>query len=95
MKKDNERKYILFDIIRTLKPSGRGELEITDVNLAYLNRGELMHSIMRGFWSDAGTRESLVRANNFIIDSPARFPFVEETLRRYDAELEERKRKQV
>jgi glucose-1-phosphate thymidylyltransferase len=51
----------VFDIIRTLRPSGRGELEITDVNNAYLKRGELTYGLMKGWWSDAGTFESLAR----------------------------------
>jgi len=49
----------VFEIIKTLKPSGRGELEITDVNNAYLSRGTLSHGFFRGWWSDAGTFESL------------------------------------
>lgn len=44
----------VFEIIRTLKPSARGELEITDVNNAYLQRGELEHEIIDGWWADAG-----------------------------------------
>ena len=56
----------IFQIIKTLKPSGRGELEITDVNNAYLKRGELEYDILKGFWSDAGTFESLYRANYLI-----------------------------
>lgn len=44
----------VFEIVSTLKPSGRGELEITDVNNAYLSRGQLRHSIVRGGWWDAG-----------------------------------------
>ena len=56
----------VFDIIRTLKPSHRGELEITDVNNAYLKRGELTYSILSGWWTDAGTFESLLRANNLV-----------------------------
>lgn len=53
----------VFDIIKTLKPSGRGELEITDVNNAYLKRGELESSILDGWWTDSGTFDSLLRAN--------------------------------
>jgi glucose-1-phosphate thymidylyltransferase len=53
----------VFDICRTLKPSGRGELEITDVNNAYLQRGDLTYDILQGWWTDAGTFESLFRAN--------------------------------
>jgi len=53
----------VFSVIRTLTPSGRGELEITDVNNAYINRGEMQFSLLRGFWSDAGTFDSLLRAS--------------------------------
>lgn len=56
---DNE----IFDIIRTLAPSGRGELEITDANNVYLDRGKLTHSIIKGLWSDAGTFDSLHRVS--------------------------------
>lgn len=56
----------VFDIIKTLKPSGRGELEITDVNNAYLKRGELTYGILDGWWTDSGTFDSLLRANNLI-----------------------------
>ena len=52
----------VFEIIRTLKPSGRGELEITDVNNAYIKKGKMGFSILEGFWTDAGTFESLYRA---------------------------------
>ncbi|MDD4179052.1 MAG: sugar phosphate nucleotidyltransferase [Candidatus Margulisbacteria bacterium] len=51
-----------FEIAKKLKPSGRGELEITDVNLAYLKQGNLSYDILSGWWSDAGTFESLERA---------------------------------
>lgn len=53
----------VFDIVRTLQPSGRGELEITDVNNAYLNQGMLTYDILCGWWTDAGTHQSFVRAN--------------------------------
>jgi len=56
----------VFKIIKTLKPSHRGELEITDVNNAYLKKGELEHSMLDGWWTDAGTFESLLRANNLV-----------------------------
>ncbi len=56
---DNE----VFSIIRTLKPSGRGELEITDVNNAYLQKNMMKYTILKGFWSDAGTFDSLLRAS--------------------------------
>lgn len=53
----------VFDIAKTLKPSRRGELEITDVNNAYLELGELEYSMLDGWWTDSGTFESLLRAN--------------------------------
>lgn len=52
----------VFKIIKTLKPSARGELEITDVNNAYIERGAMTAKVLKGFWSDAGTFESLHRA---------------------------------
>jgi len=58
----------VFEIIKTLKPSHRGELEITDVNNAYLKKGELTYSILDGWWTDAGTFESLLRANNLVAE---------------------------
>lgn len=56
----------VFEIIRTLKPSGRGELEITDVNNAYVRNGEMQYSVLSGFWSDAGTFDSLMRASMMV-----------------------------
>ena len=56
----------VFKIIRNLKPSGRGELEITDVNNEYIRMGEMVYSILNGFWSDAGTFESLFRASELV-----------------------------
>ena len=53
----------VFDVIATLKPSKRGELEITDVNNAYLARGELTWSQIKGWWTDAGTFDSLDHAS--------------------------------
>ncbi|ADL41428.1 Nucleotidyl transferase [Caldicellulosiruptor obsidiansis OB47] len=62
----------VFDIIKTLKPSQRGELEITDVNNEYIRRGELYFDFLKGWWTDAGTFESLKRANelaeNMVLD---------------------------
>lgn len=55
--------YNVFSMIRKLKPSGRGELEITDVNNEYIERGEMSFDILRGWWTDAGTHSSLARAN--------------------------------
>jgi glucose-1-phosphate thymidylyltransferase len=53
----------VFDITKTLKPSGRGELEITDVNNAYIQQGNMKFEKVNGDWTDAGTFESLFRAN--------------------------------
>ena len=58
----------VFDIIKTLKPSGRGELEITDVNNHYLCRGELGYDMVTGWWADAGTPESLLRVSNLVAE---------------------------
>jgi len=56
----------VFDFIRKLKPSDRNELEITDVNNAYLREGDLYYDILRGWWTDAGTFESLYRATQLV-----------------------------
>ncbi len=61
----------VFNIIRTLKPSGRGELEITDVNNEYIRRGNLTYEILNGWWTDAGTFESLLRASNLVAQTGA------------------------
>lgn len=61
----------VFDIIRTLVPSGRGELEITDVNNQYIARGRMTWSELEGWWSDAGTFESLLRATNLVAETGA------------------------
>ena len=61
----------VFDIIGTLKPSGRGELEITDVNNAYIERGEMTWDKLEGWWSDAGTFESLLYASNLVAETGA------------------------
>ncbi len=53
----------VFDMIKTLRPSARGEYEITDVNNMYIHQGELAYDILQGWWTDAGTHESWVRAN--------------------------------
>jgi glucose-1-phosphate thymidylyltransferase len=57
----------VFDVTRALKPSGRGELEITDVNNDYIRRGELSFDRLSGWWTDAGTHESLRRANDLVL----------------------------
>jgi glucose-1-phosphate thymidylyltransferase len=61
----------VFEVCKTLKPSGRGELEITDVNNAYLQRGDLTHEILDGWWTDAGQFESLYRACCFVAEGGA------------------------
>ncbi|HEX3559032.1 MAG TPA: sugar phosphate nucleotidyltransferase [Pyrinomonadaceae bacterium] len=61
----------VFRIIKTLKPSGRGELEITDVNNAYIERGEMTWDELDGWWTDAGTFESLLRASNMVAETGA------------------------
>lgn len=53
----------VFEIIRSLKPSARGELEITDVNNAYIKNNKLTYEILQGWWTDAGTHESFAKAN--------------------------------
>ena len=60
----------VFDIIRTLKPSARAELEISDVNNAYISKGQLAYDILDGWWTDAGTFESLNKANELVIKEP-------------------------
>jgi glucose-1-phosphate thymidylyltransferase len=61
----------VFEICQTLKPSGRGELEITDVNNHYLQRGDLTHEALEGWWTDAGTFESLHRAARYVAEGGA------------------------
>jgi glucose-1-phosphate thymidylyltransferase len=56
----------VFDVIRTLKPSARGELEITDVNNAYIAKGSLGYEFLKGWWTDAGTFDSLAHANTLL-----------------------------
>ncbi|HSE59907.1 MAG TPA: sugar phosphate nucleotidyltransferase [Nitrospiraceae bacterium] len=61
----------VFEIIKTLKPSGRGELEITDVNNAYIRKDQLTWDKLEGWWTDAGTIESLFLANQFVAQTGA------------------------
>ncbi len=61
----------VFDIVKTLKPSGRGELEITDVNNAYIETGEMTWDMIEGWWTDAGTFESLLRATILVSQTGA------------------------
>lgn len=62
---DNE----VFNVVKTLKPSGRGELEITDVNNYYVQQGTLSYSWLNGWWTDAGTFESLHKANQLVLEN--------------------------
>jgi glucose-1-phosphate thymidylyltransferase len=59
----------VFDKTRTLTPSARGELEITDVNNAYIREGTMTFNYLEGWWTDAGTFESLIRAANLVYDT--------------------------
>ncbi len=61
----------VFEIIRTLRPSGRGELEITDVNNAYIESGGLTWAVLDGWWTDAGTFPSLFRASELVRETGA------------------------
>jgi glucose-1-phosphate thymidylyltransferase len=61
----------VFDRIRSLKPSARGELEITDVNNQFLADGTLTYSVLDGWWTDAGTFDSLLRATNLVAQGGA------------------------
>jgi len=61
----------VFDIIKTLKPSGRGEMEITDVNNAYIEQGNMTYEILQGWWTDAGTLESLYRSTKLVAETGA------------------------
>jgi len=63
----------VFEVIRQLKPSKRGELEITDVNRHYLAQGRLGSTVLPGYWTDAGTPESLLHANQLVRESPPVF----------------------
>lgn len=64
----------VFDIIRNQKPSGRGEMEITDVNNAYIRLGQLSYGTFKGWWSDAGTFPSLAHANELASTEEPPFP---------------------
>ncbi len=63
--------HTVFDVIKTLVPSERGELEITDVNNHYIRRGEMTWNELDGWWTDAGTFESLLRASNLVAETGA------------------------
>jgi glucose-1-phosphate thymidylyltransferase len=64
----------VFEIIETLEPSDRGELEITDVNNWYIEQGNMAWSSMEGWWTDAGTFDSLLRANQLVAETGANNP---------------------
>lgn len=64
--------HAVFDIIRTITPSGRGELEITDVNNAYIERGTMTYDVLKGWWADAGASiERLLRVNMLVYEKGA------------------------
>lgn len=67
----------VFDIIKTLKPSERGELEITDVNNEYIKLNELQYEFLNGWWTDAGTHQSLLKANEYVKNIQLGDPFNE------------------
>jgi len=64
----------VFDIIRTVKPSGRGEMEITDVNNVFIDRGQMTFGTFQGWWTDAGTFPSLALANELALKDVMPFP---------------------
>lgn len=61
----------VFEIVKNLEPSGRGELEITDVNNAYIKAGTMTYGMLAGWWTDAGTFDSLRRATNLVAEGGA------------------------
>jgi glucose-1-phosphate thymidylyltransferase len=61
----------VFDIVKALKPSDRGEMEITDVNNVYIERGQLTWEVLDGWWTDAGTFESLLKASQLVAETGA------------------------
>ena len=75
----------VFDKIKTLVPSRRGELEITDVNNAYIAEGTMTFSFLEGWWTDAGTFDSLLRAGNLVAHSRQQDEAVSRLLEKVDA----------
>ena len=61
----------VFDVIKTLEPSDRGELEITDVNNWYIRDGSMTYEVLDGWWTDAGTFDSLLKATNLVAEGGA------------------------
>lgn len=76
----------VFEIIKGLKPSARGELEITDVNNAYIKEGSLTYDILKGWWSDAGTFPSLKKANELSYEMELNFENVKQQVAATDEE---------
>jgi glucose-1-phosphate thymidylyltransferase len=77
----------VFEKIRRLKPSGRGELEITDVNNFYIEENKLSCEFLDGWWTDAGTFDSLLRATNLVAKTGAnKMP---NNTRRFDPDLQD------
>jgi len=74
----------VFEKIRRLKPSGRGELEITDVNNFYIQEGTLTYEVLEGWWTDAGTFDSLLRASNLVAKTGANKMVIESGVGRDD-----------
>jgi glucose-1-phosphate thymidylyltransferase len=66
----------VFDFCRKLKPSARGELEITDVNNAYIREGDLFFDVLEGWWTDAGTFESLQHASTIVAEERRKTPIL-------------------
>ena len=64
----------VFDIIKTLVPSDRGELEITDVNNWFIRDGSMTYQVLEGWWTDAGTFDSLLRAASLVAEGGANHP---------------------
>lgn len=63
----------VFSIIQRQKPSGRGELEITDVNRAFMSAGRLDHCVLEGYWTDAGALDALALANKLVREQPPQY----------------------
>ncbi len=61
----------VFEIIRSQKPSARGEMEITDVNNVYIEQGKMAYNMVEGEWTDAGTFDTLLRASNLVAGKKA------------------------
>jgi glucose-1-phosphate thymidylyltransferase len=66
----------VFDFARNLKPSARNELEITDVNNAYINAGDCSYDLLNGWWTDAGQFESLYRATQLVASERAKSAYL-------------------